>query len=95
MNEVAIKGGPGQRREHDLAGLVSLADDPDPRVAVCVRVDRAESCAHEFADSQARGVCEVQHETQPLRCRLAPAVGPFQAVGDDPEELPLVLGERV
>ena len=95
LNEVAIEGGPGQRRQHDLAGLVALADDPEPGVAVRVRVDRGQSRTHEFADSQARGVGEVQHEAQPLCGRLAPAVGPLQTVGDDPDELPLVLGEGV
>ena len=65
------------------------------RVAVRVRVDRTQLGAHEFADSQDRGVGEIQHEAQPLRGRLTPAVGPPQAVSDDPDELPLVLGEGV
>ncbi len=95
MNEVAIKGSAGQRWQHDLAGLVALSNDPDPRVAVCVRVDRTQLGAHEFADSQARGVGEVQHEAQPLRGRLTPAIGPLQAVSHNAEELPLVFGEGV
>ena len=47
------------------------------------------ACArrHELLQTQARGIGEVQQEAQPLRGRLAPAVGPLQAVGDDPDEL--------
>jgi hypothetical protein len=30
-----IEGGPGQWRQPDPAGLVALADEPDPGVAVC------------------------------------------------------------
>lgn len=70
--------------------VVRVADDPDPSVAVRVRVDCPQSSIHEFTDSQACGIGEVQQEPQPLRGRLAPAVGPLQAVGDDPNELPLV-----
>lgn len=29
LSEVAIEGGPGQRRQRDLAGLLALPDDPD------------------------------------------------------------------
>ena len=95
MNEVVIEGGAGRRRQRDLTGLVALADDPDPCVPVRVRADRAQLCAHEFAYSRARGVGEVQREAQPLRGRLAPAGGPVQAIGDDPDERSLVIGEGV
>ncbi len=50
-------------------------------IAMPVDLDLALRGAHQFADAQARRVCKIEHEPQPLCSRHFPLVAQFQPFG--------------